>query len=96
MKVTYILPLFLAFTVVCADGDPGDQPITSGRVNTMDKFSFQYGKIEAHIKLLRKRRKRGHPNHSVFATADYNLQDDFHVFTLIRNCHDNVHGLDYN
>jgi beta-glucanase (GH16 family) len=54
MKTRFFIVLPVFFTLVSAGGplygDPrGD--ITSGRVNTRSKFSFQYGRIEASIKL---------------------------------------------
>lgn len=37
------------YTYTAADGTEGYRPATSARLNTQDKFSFTYGKIEARI-----------------------------------------------
>jgi len=43
---------FLKISAQCPSGKPGkrDGSVTSARINTKDKFSFKYGKIQAKIK----------------------------------------------
>ena len=43
---------FLKISAQCPSGEPGkrDGSVTSARINTKDKFSFKYGKIQAKIK----------------------------------------------
>jgi beta-glucanase (GH16 family) len=56
VKARFLVVLIVFCTLLAAGGegllygDPG-RDITSGRVNTRSKFSFQYGRIEARIKL---------------------------------------------
>ncbi|QQO09996.1 glycoside hydrolase family 16 protein [Breznakiella homolactica] len=52
-KILFGMVLLLAGNICIHSQDPGrrkDGTITSGRVNTSGKFSFQYGRIEAGIK----------------------------------------------
>jgi beta-glucanase (GH16 family) len=50
MKIFFVMALCFVLLPVCAE-EPAQGLIYSGRVNTEGKFSFQYGRIEASIKL---------------------------------------------
>jgi beta-glucanase (GH16 family) len=77
MKLTHILPLFLALTAACGEIDILEMGSGAG---IEKKLQDRYFNGAAHWGSVE---NGGHPNYSVFTTGDYNLQDGFHVFTLL-------------